>query len=460
MLRKYQWRFFLLTLIMTAPIYYLYYFPVLFKKSIEFEFLDYYTPSHLEFLFHALFIFYVFPNIFLFIFKKELFEVLTLRRILFISSTLLFVGQLFLELGISQKLIHLMIFSRSLYGLGTEALFSILKLLLLKYFTKEHLNLVFAVLMMSCNLFGAFSFPVSGYLFRFYDIYSIFKLNRLLISISYLFALITVSYDLYIERNTVQINVLLENYRKKKKEDKVWLIDMYVSKDSLKNANKINYLLYFFAIFYVPNIICFNNFGSSYLLERFFPNMALKQGFFNVSVIFCGLWVMSTLSSSLMTLYLQRNSRKFAFYKEEKLVYCTFLAILGHLLLLFYSPVAGALCLGVSYGSTHNIFMGLLEKYLQKEDYILCVVNLSIIILSYFLAFITLSGPFYSLCEIVLLSCAILSFIIAVKVFHVKQFATNQKKNKRNNEENTGFHTTLSRNSVNSHISVEMEKFK
>lgn len=422
MLKHFRWHFFILSIFITAPIYHLYFFPILFKKIIEMQFLEIYSPSHLEFLFNSLFIFYVFPNIFLLIFKKTLFHALTLRGILFLSSSFIFFGQILFEVGFYGKSIHIMIFSRGLYGLGAETLFLMLNLLLLKYFSKEHLSLILAIIMTISNLFGAFSFLLNGYLFFYFDIDIIIGLNRVLVLISYFFAFLTVCYDLYLEKVVSPISILLENFKRHKKQDRILLADLYTESLTHHKGKELNYYLYLFAFFYIPNIICFNNFGSSFLLEKRYYNSPLKQGVFNVSIDFCVLWFFATFSSSLMSFYLERHTKR-----EEYLIYFTTLAILGHFSLLFLSPIIGTLCLGVSFGCCYSIFMNLIQSDQQNEEHFMCVINLGIIIISYFVAFVGMDSPFYSQSENILIFCSFISFLISVKYFHDKQLKMQER---------------------------------
>ena len=137
---------------------------------------------------------------------------------------------------------------------------------------------------------------------------------------------------------------------------------------------------------------------------------------------------------------------------EEYLIYVSILAILGHFLLLFFSAILGVLCLGLSYGCFYSVFMHLIEKNQQKEDYIFIVSGLGIIILSYILAFFSLNGAFYHKCEIIVILCTIVSFFIAVRFFHQCELDLKEK-----NGGNEGFR----RNSeVSQENSIEMEDFK
>ena len=422
MLTRFQWRFFILTLLITSPIYSLYYFPILFKKTIESKFLNKYTPSHLEFLYNSIIIFYIFPNIFLLIFKRQLFQTLTLRRILFLSSSFLFLGEMLFELGFLYNSLYTMICSRGLYGLGAETLFSMLNLLLLKYFRKENVGILVGILIMMSNLIGALSFPVAGFLYNRYGMGTLTNVNRLMIIVSYGSALITIFYDYYLEKATKQINILLENFKKTKKNDKIWLDDLYIGANIIRKNDKINYYLFSFAFLFIPNIVCFNNFGSSFLLEKNYSSMPLEEGYFHVSIIFCLLWFSATFSSSLMSFYLTQNSEKYDF-----LIYFSLLAIIGHFLLLFSWPFIGAICLGISYGGALSVFFSLIERNQQKEDHILCFANLGIMVSSYLMAFVSQIGPFYNHCELVLLMFAILSFLVAVMFFHNKEMKMKRR---------------------------------
>ena len=423
MLAKFQWRFFLLALLTICPIYPLYYFPILFKKSIESQFLDQYTPSHLEFLYNSLIIFYIFPNIFLLIFKQQLFEAVTLRRLIFLASSCLFLGEILFQIGFLWHSLNTMICSRAVFGLGAETLFSLLNLLLLKYFKKEDVGLLVAVIICISNILGAFSFPVFGLLYKKYEIREIMNINRVMAIIGYGAALGTVFYDLYLEKATRQINILLENFKKSKKNDKILIQDLYIGQNSKKKSNKINYYLFSFAFFFIPTVVCFNNFGSSYLLEKNYSNLPLKEGYFQVSLVFCLLWFLATLSASIMSFYLTQNPEKTDF-----LIYFTFLSILGHFFIIFSNPFIGVCCLGVSYGGSFSVFMSLIEKNQQDQDYILCVAHLGIMISSYFLAFVSQNGPYYSFCELVLMIYSVLSFLVAVGFFHGKEMKMREEK--------------------------------
>ncbi len=160
MLTIYRWRLFLLSLLITSPIYSLYFFPLLFRKSIELNFIQLYGPSQLEFLYNSLIIFYVSPSIFLSIFKEKILGFFTLRRYFFIANLLLFSGEILFELGFIAKSMFLLIFSRFLYGLGAESLFFIVNILLLKYFSKELVGFLSGFLSMFCNLSASFSFVI------------------------------------------------------------------------------------------------------------------------------------------------------------------------------------------------------------------------------------------------------------------------------------------------------------
>ena len=415
MLTKYCWRFFCLSLLITSPIYHLYPFPILFKKPIETLFLSLYSPSQLEFLYNSLFIFYAFPNIFLLIFKGQFLKILTLRRIIFMSSTMVYLSWVCMEIGITYGSFYLMIFSRGLYGFGSESLFSVINLLLLKYFHKENLAYLEAFLITLGNIILVISFQISGFLyFESIDLTSVMRFNGVLALISYISSIFTVIYDYYLEKNTRQINILLENFKKRNKQDKIQLMDLYVNSHFNAIPQKINYFLYIFVFFYIPGILCFFNFGSSFLYEKYYYEMGIKQGIFMISIGFSMFSLISTVSASLMTFYLQTSDGN----NEEFLIFLSFLSLLSHLSLLFYDPYVGLICLGISYGSSYSLIMSLIEKNHQNQDFIHCAINLGVIILSYFLAFISQSGPFYSKNEILLLFCSIISFIVAVNYFH------------------------------------------
>ena len=151
--------------------------------------------------------------------------------------------------------------------------------------------------------------------------------------------------------------------------------------------------------------------------------MPLKEGYFQVSLVFCLLWFLATLSASIMSFYLTQNPEKTDF-----LIYFTFLSILGHFFIIFSNPFIGVCCLGVSYGGSFSVFMSLIEKNQQDQDYILCVAHLGIMISSYFLAFVSQNGPYYSFCELVLMIYSVLSFLVAVGFFHGKEMKMREEK--------------------------------
>ena len=211
MLSIYRWRFFLLSLLLTSPIYSLYFLPLIFRKSIELHFLPLYGPFQLEFLYNSLIIFYVFPSIFFNIFKEKILGVFTFRRFFFIANFLLFCGEILFQAGFSRKSMFLLIFSRFLYGFGAESLFFIINVLLLKYFSKEFVGFLNAFLSLFCNIVACFSFVFYGYLFFYYDISLLLFINKVLIFSMFFIAIFTVFYDFYLEKNTEKICVFLEN---------------------------------------------------------------------------------------------------------------------------------------------------------------------------------------------------------------------------------------------------------
>jgi hypothetical protein len=294
-------------------------------------------------------------------------------------------------------------------------------------------------LIMTSNLMGAFWLPVAGLLYHRYDMETLILTNRGLIIMSYGAALLMVFYDLYLEKATRQINILLENFKKSKKNDEIWLRDLYISPNSIRRASEINYYLFAFAFFYIPSVVCFNNFGSSYLLEKHFSAFPLKEAYFKVSLVFCLLWSFATFSSSLMSFYLLENPPSHHF-----LIYFSFLAVFGHFSFLFFWPYLAALCLGISYGSSFSVFVSLIEKNKQREDHILCFANLGIMVSCYLLAFVSQNGPFYYHCELVLFILAILSFLVAVGFFHYKEMEMKGRREQasvyyRKGEDNKSF---------------------
>ena len=105
------------------------------------------------------------------------------------------------------------------------------------------------------NILGAFSFPIFGFLFKRYEIKELMNIKRIMALLGYGSALGTIFYDLY---------------------DRILIQDLFIGQIAKKN-NKINYYLFSFAFFYIPTVVCFNDFGSSYLLEKIYSNLALNE---------------------------------------------------------------------------------------------------------------------------------------------------------------------------------------
>ena len=74
MLSDYKWRFLVLCIFVVFPIYYVYFFPILFKTKLEFQFYDHFQQNsqNFEIFYNLLFAFYTLPNIFLPLFKAKI----------------------------------------------------------------------------------------------------------------------------------------------------------------------------------------------------------------------------------------------------------------------------------------------------------------------------------------------------------------------------------------------------
>ena len=85
-------------------------------------------------------------------------------------------------------------------------------------------------------------------LFKKYEIKELRNINRIMALLGYGSALGTIFYDLY---------------------DRILIQDLFIGQIAKKN-NKINYYLFSFSLFNIPTVVCFNDFDSSYLLEKIY----------------------------------------------------------------------------------------------------------------------------------------------------------------------------------------------
>ena len=99
---------------------------------------------------------------------------------------------------------------------GAETLFPS-ELAPLEVFPEGKRLLLVAVIINLSNILGAFSFPVFGFLFKKYEIKELMNINRIMALLGYGSALGKIFYDLYLEKATRKINILLENFKKSEK---------------------------------------------------------------------------------------------------------------------------------------------------------------------------------------------------------------------------------------------------
>lgn len=418
MLSDYKWRFLVLCIFVVFPIYYVYFFPILFKTKLEYELYDQFQHNvqNFEIFYNLLFAFYTLPNIFLPLFKVKILRNGKLKVKLLFFFLFIYVGEIVFDEGYSQKNIYLLLLGRFLFGFGAEIIFSLINAFLMKYFNFNALKVIMASLFTISTTFGAFSFIVSPIILAYYDVFTILALNKILLTISLIFLVMAIFYDKYVHHSNRKINTLLENIDKNTNiyQENIKFSQFFYS--ASKKKNKINFLLYLFPIFSIMSFLLFNNYGASFLSETAFKNASKNKLYTLIGVQFCGFWLFSVFSATLVTFYLECNSEKND--KIHSLTVMTFFVLIaGHLINLFFYPLFGIILIGISYGMSFPIVFFINEANNQNEDFLISGINLGLTIGSLIIGLIEGRNNII-ICEMFCLFLAIISFLIYIFFNH------------------------------------------
>lgn len=457
MLSEYKWRFLVLSIFVVFPIYYVYFFPIIFKKKLEFEFYDHFQHNfqNFETFYSLLFALCTLPNIFLPLFKVKILRNGKLKLKLLIFFLFIFVGELVFEEGYSQKNVYLMLLGRFLFGVGAEIIFSLINAFLMKYFNFHALKIIMASLFTISTTFGAFSFIISPIVLIYYDVFAILSINKTFLTISLVFLVMTILYDKYIHHSNMKINTLLESIDKNTNiyQENIKFSQFFYS--AAKRNNKINFLLYIFPIFSFMSSLLFNNYGANFLNETTYKDVSRNKIYMLIGVQFCGYWLFSVFFATLVTFYLEYSSEE-----KEKIHSLTvtsfFILIAGHLINLFFYPLVGIILIGISYGISFPIVFFINEAHNQNEDFLISGINLGLTIGSLLIGLIEGKNN-VMICEIFCLFLAIMSFLIYI-FFNHNQILKFQKK-KTPLEEYTIFSTLNSERNSLVELDIIKKKF-
>ncbi|EGR31964.1 major facilitator superfamily protein, putative, partial [Ichthyophthirius multifiliis] len=251
--------------------YYIMDIPALIKSQIEEVFSPIYGKEETQIYYSFLYSVYSIPNIILPLFGGILCDQLGYRKMTLVFLFFITLGQIFITYGVIKKSIFIMIFGRFIFGIGGESLNISINSLIVNWFQGSELSFAQALnlsFIRSASVLNTFMTPRIA---EYKSMDQCFIFGIFICFLSFFSSILLVYIDYNLNRNN------FEEQKEKKKYNQdlsIWENIFLFSKKFQRTCKKFNLLFWALSIltvFLYVEVITFNTFSSSILIELWLP---------------------------------------------------------------------------------------------------------------------------------------------------------------------------------------------
>ena len=403
---KARWIILFFSIFLLFGSYYCFELPAALKDSLEVRFSGYLSSEEYEYFFNSLFSVYSLPNIILPFLNGYLVDKIGLKGVLFSLVLLVMLGQIIFAIAISKYMFYLMVFGRFIFGIGSESLFVVENILLIKYFRGKELSFAIGLNLAMANLGGVLNMYFTPKIAANYATTTAVWTGAYLC----IFSLVCIIIVLFLDAKLNELdspNLIDQNEIAKYEARDVKIQDF--------QAFEITFWYLALSCFFLYScIISWMNIGSSYIIDKWFQNVPAQEGEISAGNYLSLMWLTAVISGPSVGYVVDNYG-----FRLKILILGTMISTLSMILFIFIYPIVPVILLGLAYSlGVASIYPSIpyvvpAESLGKANGLVTSMQNLGFSLYPYVIATIKVQSGSYDYAQIFLTLSTIMSIIFA-----------------------------------------------